>query len=171
MKQVLPIQCHYSFDQSVWLEFARAHYASQPGVRWRAVLSVVCLMAGCAGVAGFYPNRISAMLLLVTGFIGLSATNLLALRRIGQARRHPFFGKMVTVIIDDEEVTLRCGDQGMVQPWHNFTRYRQVKAGLLLYYGPDSFIMIPQSALSDTAWQAVVAVLKKNDVVSLSGRI
>jgi hypothetical protein len=164
VKQMLPIQGQYPFDQSVWLEFARAHYAGQPGVRWRIVLSVLCLMAGCAGVAGYYPNKVSAMLLLLTGFIGLSATNLLALRRVGQARRHPFFGKMVTVIIDKDEVTLRCGDQGMVQPWQNFSRYRHIKAGLLLYYGPDSFIMVPQSALSDRAWQSVVEVLAANQV-------
>ena len=164
MKQMLPIQGQYPFDQSVWLEFARAHYASQPGVRWRAVLSVLCVVAGCAGVAGYYPNKISAMLLLLTGFIGLSATNLLALRRVGQARRHPFFGKMVTVIVDEKDVTLRCGNQGMVQPWQNFMGYRQVKAGLLLYYGPDSFIMIPQSALSDSAWKTMLDVLEENQI-------
>nr|WP_320049160.1 YcxB family protein [uncultured Desulfuromonas sp.] len=170
MKQMLPIQCQYPFDQSVWLEFARAHYGSQPGVRWRAVLSLLCLMAGCAGVAGYYPNKISAMLLLVTGFIGLSATNLLALRRVGLARRHPFFGKMVTVIMDEEDVTLRCGNQGMVQPWQNFSRYRQVNAGMLLYYGPDSFIMIPQSALSDLAWKTVIDLLENHQVGALSAR-
>nr|WP_320114703.1 YcxB family protein [uncultured Desulfuromonas sp.] len=166
--QRLPIQCQYPFDQALWLEFARAHYARQPGVRWRMALSVLCLMAGCAGVAGYYPNKVSAMLLLLTGFIGLSATNLLALRRVGQARRHPFFGKMVTLIFDDDEVTLRCGHQGMVQPWENFLRYRQVKAGMLLYYGADSFIMIPQSVLSDSAWETVVAVLAQKKITSLS---
>ncbi len=143
-----PVLLSFELTAETWRRFLEAHYACDRSLKWRYLWGVCCIVIGCLGFGGFYPSRLLAVLLLATGFWGVLSKPLLIGRSLRRARRHPFFGRELTVVAGPEELAVRSGTEGYSQPWDNFAGYRLLDPGLLLYHDHDAFFFIPAQAMS-----------------------
>lgn len=142
------IQLTYPLSGTLWRQFFIAHYKSDRGLKWCAILGVLCIATSLIGFTGFYPSKLIANLLFATGLFGLSAKQLLVFIAVHKASCHPFFNQQLTVTITEDEIAVRCGQKGYSQPWDNFNGYRRVDIGFMLYHDRHAFFFVPTSAMS-----------------------
>ena len=139
---------HYRLTKELWRRFFEAHYGYDRSLKLRYLWGALCIVIGCLGFGGFYPSKTIATLLLCTGFFGVLSKQLLVIRSLRKACRHPFFGQELTVTVGPEEIAVRSGTSGYAQPWSNFFGYRRHAAGFLLYHAANSFFFIPAETLT-----------------------
>jgi hypothetical protein len=139
---------HYRLTRELWRSFLEAHYGRDRALRWRHLWGVACIVIACLGFGGFYASRVVAALLLATGFFGVLSKQLLVLRSLRRADRHPFSGRELTVAVSPKELSVRSSAAGYAQPWQNFIGYRRLAPGFLLYHDRDDFFCIPASSLT-----------------------
>lgn len=155
MNQEIPLDTSHSvtltyvLTEDLWRRFYQAHYAQDPSLKGRYLLGALCIIIGALGFGGFYDRPTVAVLLLLTGFYAVLSRQIFLIKSVAAARRHPFFGKPITVVITPQGLAVRSGDAGYLQSWKNFTRYRKVGAGYMLYLDRNAFFFIPSSACSD----------------------
>jgi len=146
MPETLLIQ--YRLTRELWRNFFEAHYGCDRSLKQRYLWGVVCIIIGCFGFGGLYASKAVAGLLLATGFFGVLSRPLLVIRSLRAAGRHPFFGQELTVTVAPEEISVRSGNAGYRQPWGNFTGYRRLAPGFLLYHDRNAFFFIPTAAMT-----------------------
>jgi len=150
----------YDLTKELWRQFFEAHFGCDRSLKWRTLWGACCIVIGCLGFGGFYVSKIIATLLLATGFFGVLSKQVLVLKSLRGACRHPFFGKELTVAVSSDEISVRSGNEGYSQPWANFVGYRSLAPGLLLYHDRNSFFFIPAAALSAGHTKQVVAMVE-----------
>lgn len=155
---------HYRLSKELWRRFLEAHYGCDRALRLSYLLGVVCTVGGCLGFGGLYPSRLAAALLLVTGFFGVLSKPLLVARSLRRAACHPFFGREVTVAAALQEFSVRSGTAGYREPWSNFTGYRRLAPGFLLYHDRNSFVFIPAQALTAGKARRLEQILQAAEV-------
>jgi hypothetical protein len=136
----------YRLSEELWRQFYQAHYDADPSLRMRYLWGALCILLGAIGLGGLFDNRIVAILLLLTGFYGVLSRPLLVLKSVAAARRHPYFGKGLTVQLAAEGITVRSSDAIYQQGWSEFSSYRKVEAGFMFYFKNGSFFFIPAAA-------------------------
>jgi hypothetical protein len=137
------ITLSYQLTEDLWRQFYEAHYAADPSLRMRYFWGGLCIALGALGLGGLFDSRIIAILLLLTGFYGVLSQPLFVLKSLATARRHPYFGKDLTVQLAADGITVRSSDAIYQQGWNEFSSYRKVKAGFMFYFKNDSFFFIP----------------------------
>lgn len=152
----------------LWRQFYAAHFSCDPSVKFHYLMGAVCILIGALGFGGFYPSWWLAGLLMATGFYGVMLKYLLIYRSLRAARRHPFFGKELWVSVGLDEISVRSEDSGYSQPWSNFTGYRKLAPGFLLYHDKNSFFFIPVSELSAGQIKRVEQNLARAQVPNLA---
>ena len=158
----------YHLSKELWRLFFEAHYSRSHHLKMRYLWGVTCIIIGSLGFGGFYESRVIALLLLTTGFYGVLSRQILVVKSLRSACRHPFFGKELTVRVSPEELSVRSGDAGYSQPWHNFVGYRRLAPGFLLYHDQNSFFFIPVSAMGPEHAESLQGLLKGSEVPELS---
>jgi hypothetical protein len=138
----------YRLTRDLWRRFFEAHYGCDRSLKLRYLWGVTCIVIACLGFGGLYPSRLIAGLLLATGFFGVLSKQLLVIRSLRKACRHPFFGKELTVAVSPQEISVRSGSAGYTQPWCNFVGYRRLEPGFLLYHDHNAFFFIPAEAMT-----------------------
>ena len=146
MPETMTIQ--YRLTRELWRSFLEAHYSCQGTLRQRFLWGVVCIVIGCLGFGGYYSSPMLAALLLATGFFAVLSKQLLVIKSLRSACRHPFFGKELTVTAGPTGIAVRSGTAGYSQPWNNFFGYRRLKPGVLLYHDRNVFFFIPAAAMT-----------------------
>lgn len=139
---------NYQLTKELWRRFFEAHYGCDRSLKWRYLWGVTCIVSGALGFGGFYASPIIAGLLMATGFFGVLSKQILVLKSLRGACRHPFLGKELTVAFSPETILVRSGKEGYSQPWDNFVGYRRLEPGFLLYHDPHSFFFIPATAMT-----------------------
>jgi len=142
------ILLHYSLSKDLWRRFFEVHYAADPTLKTRYLWGVICIVSGALGFGGFYHSPLIAALLLATGFYGVLSRQLLVIKSLRGAVRHPFYGQTLSVGLNREQISVRSGEAGYDQPWSNFIGYRESKTGFMFYHDKVSFFFIPSEALS-----------------------
>lgn len=143
-----PVTLTYLLTEELWRRFYEAHYAADPALKTRYLWGALCIVIGALGLGGLYDSKIVAVLLLLTGFYAVLSRPLFLVRSMAAARKHPFFGKEITVVMTAEGIAVRSGNTGYLQAWKNFIGYRKADPGYLLYMDKKSFFFIPQTACS-----------------------
>jgi hypothetical protein len=142
------ITIQYRLTSDLWRRFFEAHYACERSLLLRTLWGVVCIVIACMGFGGYYSSPLVAGLLLATGLFAVLSKPLLVGKSLRRACRHPFFGEELTVTAGSGEIAVRSGNSGYRQPWSNFSAYRRLKPGFLLYLDGDAFFFIPAEAMS-----------------------
>jgi hypothetical protein len=142
------ILLHYHLTRDLWRRFFEAHYSCDRSLKLRNLWGVTCIVGGALGFGGFYDSKLIAALLLATGFFGVLSKQLLIIKSLRTAVRHPFFGKELTVAVAPAEISVRSGTTGYAQPWGNFVGYRRLDPGFLLYHDRNAFFFIPSAAMT-----------------------
>jgi hypothetical protein len=137
------ITLSYQLTEDLWRQFYEAHYAADPALKMRYLWGALCIVLGALGLGGLFDSRIVATLLLLTGFYGVLSRSLFVLKSIASARRHPYFGKVLTVQLAADGITVRSSDAIYQQEWNEFSSYRKVDAGFMFYFKSGSFFFIP----------------------------
>jgi hypothetical protein len=158
---------NYQLTEDLWRRFFEAHYSCDRSLKLRHLWGVTCIVIGALGFGGFYESRVIATLLLATGFFGVLSKQLLVIRSLRTACRHPFFGKELTVAVSPVEISVRSGTAGYSQPWNNFVGYRRLDPGFLLYHDRNAFFFIPSSAMTAGQAKRVVQILEAASVPKL----
>jgi len=161
---------HFQLTRDLWRRFFEAHYGSDSGLKLRYLWGVTCIVIGSLGFGGFYDSKLIAALLLGTGFFGVLSKQLLVVKSLRGAVRHPFFGKELTVAISAAEISVRSGASGYSQPWHNFVGYRRLAPGFLLYHDRNAFFFIPEPALTAGYARRLEEILAAAGVPNLGKR-
>jgi len=138
----------YQLTRDLWRRFFEAHYGCNRSLKLRTLWGAICIIIACLGFGGFYASKTIATLLLATGFFGVLSKQLLVVKSLRKASRHPFFGKELTVTVAPAEISVRSGTAGYTQPWGNFVGYRRLAAGFLLYHDRNAFFFIPAEVLT-----------------------
>jgi len=142
------ILLQYQLTRELWRRFFEAHYGCDRSLKLRYLWGVTCIVIGCFGFGGLYDSKLIAALLLGTGFFGVLSKQLLIIKSLRSACRHPFFGQELTVAASPAEISVRSGTSGYAQPWRNFVGYRRLNAGFLLYHDQNAFFFIPGEAIT-----------------------
>lgn len=150
----------YRLTRDLWRRFFEAHYGCDRSLKLRYLWGAICIVIACLGFGGFYHATAIAGLLLATGFFGVLSRPLLVLKSLRGVTRHPFFGQELTVTIAPEEIAVRSGTSGYAQPWDNFTGYRHLSAGFLLYHDQHAFFFIPEEVLTAGYARRIEAILQ-----------
>lgn len=153
------ITIRYRLTRDLWQKFFEAHYACERSLRLRALWGVVCIVIACMGFGGYYSSPLVAGLLLATGLFAVLSKPLLVIKSLRGACRHPFFGEELTVTVESEEIAVRSGNSGYRQPWSNFSGYRRLKPGFLLYHDGNAFFFVPAEAMDATQGEALQAFI------------
>lgn len=161
------IVVNYQLTKELWRQFFEAHYDSDQSLKMRYLWGVTCIIIGCFGFGGFYESRVVAVLLLATGFFGVLSKQLLIMKSLRGACQHPFFGKDLTVTMTSQEISVRSGNAGYDQPWSNFSGYRHLKPGFLLYHDQNAFFFIPASVVPEDRASHVTQILDAAEVRQL----
>ncbi len=148
MRENRSVTITYPLTEDLWRRFYEAHYAADPALKTRYFWGALCIVIGALGFGGLYESRIVAGLLLLTGFYAVLSRQIFLVKSVAAARRHPFFGKEITVTLSDEGVAVRSGASGYMQAWQNFAGWRRTKPGYILYLDRNAFFFIPKSACS-----------------------
>jgi hypothetical protein len=130
---------NYQLTKDLWRLFFENHYRCDRSLKLHYVCSVTCIIVGSFGFGGFYESRVIAALLPATGFFGVLSKQILVIKSLRKAGRHPFFGKELTVLVSSTEISVRSGNAGYSQPWSNFVGYRRLEPGFLLYHDRNTF--------------------------------
>ncbi|WP_432821515.1 YcxB family protein [Trichloromonas sp.] len=157
----------YQLTKDLWRLFFEAHYSCDRSLKLRYIWGVACIVIGSFGFGGFYESRVVAALLLATGFFGVLSKQILVVKSLRNASRHPFFGKELTVSVAPEEISVRSGNAGYSQPWNNFVGYRRLDPGFLLYHDQNAFFFIPAAAMTAGYAKRVVQILEAAEVPKL----
>lgn len=160
---------NYQLTRDLWHRFLEAHYSSDPKLRMRYLWGVVCIVIGALGFGGFYDSPVIASLLLATGLFGVLSKHLLVAKSLRAACRHPFFGEELTVAVSPDELSVRSGTSGYSQPWDNFTGYRKLAPGFLLYHDRNAFFFIPDAVMSAGQARRLREILDAAGVPALAG--
>jgi len=158
---------NYRLTKDLWRLFFEGHYSCDRSLKLRHLWGVTCIGIGSLGFGGFYESRLIAALLLATGFFGVLSKQILIIKSLRKACRHPFFGKELTVAVSPAEISVRSGNAGYSQPWNNFVGYRRLAPGFLLYHDPHSFFFIPSSVMTAGQAKRMVQILEAADVPRL----
>lgn len=145
----------YRLTRELWRRFFEAHYGCERILRLRYLWGVVCIVIACMGFGGYYSSPLVAGLLLATGLFAVLSKPLLVIRSLRGACRHPFFNQVLTVTASSAEIAVRSGNAGYRQPWTNFSGYRQLKPGFLLYLDGNAFFFIPGEAMNASEERAL----------------
>jgi hypothetical protein len=140
------ITLSYRLAEDLWRQFYEAHYAADPSLKMRYLWGGLCIVLGALGLGGLFDSNILAILLLLTGFYGVLSRPLFVLKSVAAARRHPYFGKELTVQLATDGITVRSSDAIYQQGWNEFSSYRKVEAGFMFYFKNNSFFFIPAAA-------------------------
>ncbi len=141
-----PLILTFRLTEDLWRRFYDAHYAGDHSLKIRYAWGAACIIIGAFGLAGLF-NRLIAVLLLLTGFYAVLSRQIFVMKSVAAARKHPYFGKEISVRIDREGVAVRSEDAAYRLSWCEFTGYRKVAPGFMLYLGKN-FFFIPRAALS-----------------------
>lgn len=158
------ILLNYQLTKELWRLFFEAHYGCDRGLKLRYIWGVTCIVIGAFGFGGFYDSKVVAGLLLATGFFGVLSKQILVIKSLKKACRHPFFGKELTVSISPEELSVRSGNTGYSQPWNNFVGYRRLAPGFLLYHDQNAFFFVPSTAITAGNAKRLVQILEAAEV-------
>jgi hypothetical protein len=158
---------NYRLTKDLWRHFFEAHYSCDRSLKLRQLWGVICIVIGSFGFGGFYESRVIAALLLATGFFGVLSKQILVIKSLRKACRHPFFGKELTVAVSSTEISVRSGIAGYSQPWNNFVGYRRLDPGFLLYHDHNAFFFIPSSAMTAGQAKRVEKILEVTGVTRL----
>jgi hypothetical protein len=142
------ITLSYRLAEDLWRQFYEAHYAADPSLKMRYLWGGLCIILGALGLGGLFDSNILATLLLLTGFYGVLSRPLFVLKSVAAARRHPYFGKELTVQLATDGITVRSSDAIYQQQWQEFNSYRKVDAGFMFYFKNGTFFFIPATAYS-----------------------
>ncbi len=140
-----PLVLNYRLDEELWRRFYEAHYQADPSLKVRYGWGIACIVIGALGFAGAYHPLVAALLLL-TGLYGVLSRQLFMVKSVAAARKHPYFGQEITVLVSTDGVAVRSADAAYRQDWNQFTGWRKVAPGTILYMGRN-FFFIPKSAL------------------------
>ncbi len=151
----------YRLTEDLWRRFYEAHYAADPKLKTRYFWGALCIVIGALGFGGVYRSPVVAGLLLLTGFYAVLSRQIFLVKSVAAARKHPFFGQQITVTLSEEGVDVRSGKTGYAQPWQNFTGYRKVEPGYMLYLDKNAFFFIPASACSVTDANRIDRLVQK----------
>jgi hypothetical protein len=143
-----PLLLQYRLTKELWRRFFAAHFAAERTLKIRYFWGVVCIVIGALGFAGIYPSHLIAGLLMATGFYGVLSRQILVVKSLRQAIRHPFYGQELQVTLTPEEIRVRSGTAGYSQPWGNFIGYREARPGYMFYHDANRFFFIPREALT-----------------------
>lgn len=165
MPETIIIQ--YQLTRELWRRFFEAHYGCDRPLKLRYLWGATCIVIGSLGFGGFYDSKLIAGLLLATGFFGVLSKQLLVVKSLRQAGRHPFFDKELTVSCSPEEISVRSGTTGYTQPWSNFTAYRRLTPGFLLYHDHNSFFFIPEAVMTAGNARRLEQILQVAEVPKL----
>jgi len=158
MPETFTIQ--YPLTRDLWRRFFEAHYSRDKSLKLRHLWGATCIVVACLGFGGFYASKPIAALLLVTGFYGVLSKQMLILKSLRTASRHPFFDKELTLTVTSDELSVRSGNSGYSQPWQNFVGYRLLEPGFLLYHDANAFFFIPSEALTTGYQNQIVRYLE-----------
>jgi hypothetical protein len=161
------ITLNYQLTKELWRIFFEAHYSADHSLKMRYLWGVTCIAIGALGFGGFYESWIIAVLLMVTGFFGVLSKQILVIKSLRSACKHPFFDKELTVTVSSEEISVRSGNAGYSQPWNNFVGYRRLEPGFLLYHDQNAFFFIPASAATAGHAKRIVQILEAAEVQEL----
>lgn len=160
----------YTLGKELWRRFFEAHYGCDKSLKQRYLWGVVCIVIAALGFGGFYANTLIASLLMATGLFGVLSKQLLVIRSLRTAARHPFYGAELTVAVTPAELSVRSGNAGYSQPWDNFAGYRKLAPGFLLYHDQHAFFFIPSEAITAGDATRIVEILAAAKVPDLQGR-
>ena len=158
---------NYRLTRDLWRLFFEAHYNRDRSLKLRHLWGATCIVIACLGFGGFYESKLVAGLLMATGFFGVLSKQILILKSLRTASRHPFFDKELTVTVSTEELSVRSGNSGYSQPWQNFVGYRKAEAGFLLYHDGNAFFFIPSAALTTGYANQITRILEAAKVPPL----
>ena len=153
------ITIRYRLTRALWQRFFESHYACDRSLRLRTLWGVACIVIACMGFGGYYYSPLVAGLLLATGLFAVLSKPLLVIKSLRSACRHPFFGQELTVTAGPGEIAVRSGNSGYRQPWSNFSGYRRLKPGFLLYLDGNAFFFIPAEAMDAAQEEALQAFI------------
>ena len=159
---------NYRLTKELWRQFFEAHYGCDHSLKQRYLWGVVCIVIAALGFGGFYHNHLIASLLLTTGLFGVLSKQLLVIKSLRTAVKHPFYGEELTVSVSPEELSVRSENAGYSQPWNNFVGYRKLRPGFLLYHDQHAFFFIPLPAMSAGHAKRVSEILAASKVPDLS---
>jgi hypothetical protein len=154
----------YRLSKELWQQFYEAHYSCDRDLKIRYLWGAICILIGALGFGGYYDSKIVAGLLLATGFFGVLSKYLLIYKSLLAAKKHPFFGKELTVSVSPEELSVRSENSGYSQPWDNFIGYRKMAPGFLLYHDRHSFFFIPTAELTAGDCNRIIRILADSEV-------
>jgi len=137
----------YRLSMELWRRFFDAHFAADPLLQTRYFWGIVCIVISALGFGGIYRSHLVAGLLMATGFFGVLSRQILVVKSLRKAVRHPYYEQVLTVGINRQELVVRCGYTGYHQPWSNFVGFREVRPGFMFYHDRQSFFFIPRQAL------------------------
>ncbi len=157
----------YQLTRDLWRRFFEAHYSCDRSLKLRYLWGVTCIVIGSLGFGGFYASKPIAGLLLATGFFGVLSKQLLVVKSLRQACRHPFFGNELTVAASTMEFSVRSGTSGYTQPWGNFVGYRRLGPGFLLYHDRNAFFFIPDEVMTAGNARRLEEILQAAEVPKL----
>ena len=160
----------YPLTKVLWRRFFEAHFSCDPSLKQRYLWGVVCIVIAALGFGGFYDNVIIASLLMATGLFGVLSKQLLVIKSLRTAVRHPFYGAELTVSISPQELSVRSEEAGYSQPWKNFVGYRKLDPGFLLYHDQHALFFIPMEAMTAGNARRIVEILSEAKVPDLSKR-
>ncbi len=72
--------------------------------------------------------------------------------------------------VSPDELAVRSEDAGYSQPWDNFSGYRRLAPGFLLYHDRHAFFFIPISAMTAGQAKRIEEILKEAKVPDLGKR-
>lgn len=165
----MPETMFFSFQltKELWQVFFAAHYSQNPSLKTRYLWGITCLVIGCLGFGGFYESNLVASLMLATGFFGVLSKQILVLKSLRAAVRHPFFGKELTVAVSPQELSVRSGMAGYSQPWSNFSGYRSLAPGFLFYHDHNAFFFLPSAVITAKDSARLLTILEAAEVTEL----
>jgi hypothetical protein len=111
-----PLQIRYRLGKELWQRFYDVHYRANRALKIRYLWGVVCIVIGTLGFAGVYRMDIVAGLLMLTGFYAVLSRQLLVIRSLHGAARHPFYGQTLDVSISPAEISVRSGIRATISP-------------------------------------------------------
>ena len=158
---------NFQLTGALWRLAFETHYRCDRSLRLCYLFGVICIFLGSFGFGGFYQSKLMAGLLLATGFFGVLLKPLLVVKSLREVRRHPFFGKELTVLVSPAELSVRSDQGGDSQPWTDFIGYRRLEPGFLLYYDRNLFFYIPLSVMTAGYAKRLEQILTAAEVLKL----
>jgi len=158
----------YRLTRDLWQQFFDAHYSCDHSIKFHYLWGAICIVIGSMGFGGYYESKAIAGMMLATGFYGVLSKHLLIYKSLRTAARHPFFGKELTVSVSPTEISVRSENSGNRQPWAQFSGYRKLEPGFLLYHDKNAFFFIPVANMTAGNIKRIVQILGAAKVPDLA---